>query len=66
VCSSDLFAGEPVCRTGIAPSCKTIDHIQTLGVNYHYLAAGFAWAVGVFAIGALFYISRERDFAVRL
>jgi teichoic acid transport system permease protein len=63
---TQVFAGEPVCRTGKAPSCKVIDHIQTVGVNYHYLAIGFAWAVGVFAIGALFYISRERDFAVRL
>jgi len=63
---TQVFAGEPVCRTGVAPSCKTIDHIQTVGVSYHYLAAGFAWAAVVFTIGALYYISRERDFAVRL
>lgn len=63
---TQIFAGEPVCRSGVAPSCKTIDHIQTVGVDYSYLAAGFAWATVVFVIGALFYISRERDFAVRL
>lgn len=63
---TQVFAGEPVCRTGTPPGCKTIDHIETVGVDFHYLAAGFAWAVVVFAIGALYYISRERDFAVRL
>lgn len=30
------------------------------------LAWGFLWAVGVFVLGALFFISREREFAVRL
>jgi teichoic acid transport system permease protein len=63
---TQVFAGEPVCRAGKPPSCKTLDHIQTVGVNFHYLAAGFAWAVVVFTIGALYYISREREFAVRL
>lgn len=63
---TQVFAGEPVCRVGKPPSCKTLDHIETVGVNYHYLAAGLAWAVVVFTIGALYYISREREFAVRL
>jgi teichoic acid transport system permease protein len=30
------------------------------------LAYGLAWAVGILVIGALFFISREREFAVRL
>jgi teichoic acid transport system permease protein len=30
------------------------------------LAAGLAWAVGSFVVGSLFFISREREFAVRL
>jgi hypothetical protein len=30
------------------------------------LAWGFLWAAGVFVLGALFFISREREFAVRL
>jgi teichoic acid transport system permease protein len=31
-----------------------------------YLAGGLAWAVGIFIVGALFFVSREREFAVRL
>ncbi len=31
-----------------------------------FLAGGLAWAVGAFVVGALFFISREREFAVRL
>jgi teichoic acid transport system permease protein len=31
-----------------------------------FLAAGFAWALGIFLVGALFFMSREREFAVRL
>jgi teichoic acid transport system permease protein len=30
------------------------------------LLYGLAWTVGIFAIGALFFVSREREFAVRL
>jgi teichoic acid transport system permease protein len=30
------------------------------------LAQGSAWAFGLFVVGALFFLSRERDFAVRL
>jgi ABC-type polysaccharide/polyol phosphate export permease len=31
-----------------------------------FLAAGFAWALAAFLVGAYFFISREREFAVRL
>ncbi len=31
-----------------------------------YLAVAVAWAVGLFVVGTLFFLSRERDFAVRL
>jgi hypothetical protein len=27
---------------------------------------GLGWAIGLFVIGALFFVSREREFAVRL
>jgi teichoic acid transport system permease protein len=30
------------------------------------LLAGLGWAVGAFVVGGLFFISREREFAVRL
>jgi teichoic acid transport system permease protein len=30
------------------------------------MALGVAWAVGLFVLGALFFMSREREFAVRL
>jgi teichoic acid transport system permease protein len=36
------------------------------GPNYHYLAAGLLWGTITFIAGALFFISREREFAVRL
>ena len=31
-----------------------------------FLAAGLAWAAGAFVVGSLFFVSREREFAVRL
>jgi teichoic acid transport system permease protein len=31
-----------------------------------FLLASLAWAVGAFVVGALFFVSREREFAVRL
>ena len=34
--------------------------------HLHDMAAGSAWAVGVFIVAALFFTSREREFAVRL
>jgi teichoic acid transport system permease protein len=36
------------------------------GPNATFLAAGLAWAAGAFVVGSLFFISREREFAVRL
>jgi hypothetical protein len=63
---TQVFAGEAICRTGTSPSCKVIDHIQVVGVSYHFLAAGLGWALAAFAFGALFFVSRERDFAVRI
>jgi teichoic acid transport system permease protein len=36
------------------------------GLSLQYLAAGAAWAIGAFLAGTLFFISREREFAVRL
>jgi ABC-type polysaccharide/polyol phosphate export permease len=41
-----------------------LDHAATPALDD--LAAGAAWAVGLFVAGALFFMSREREFAVRL
>jgi teichoic acid transport system permease protein len=30
------------------------------------IAVGAAWGIGVFVVGSLFFLSRERDFAVRI
>lgn len=48
-----LTAWSDVLNAGHAPSAES-------------LAVGLAWAVGIFVAGALFFISREREFAVRL
>jgi teichoic acid transport system permease protein len=48
-----LSAWSDVLNAGHAPSAGS-------------LLIGSAWAFGVFALGALFFISREREFAVRL
>jgi hypothetical protein len=34
--------------------------------SVHELVLGCAWAFGAFVAGALFFMSREREFAVRL
>jgi ABC-type polysaccharide/polyol phosphate export permease len=34
--------------------------------SLHAMLVGTAWAVGAFAAGAAFFMSREREFAVRL
>jgi ABC-type polysaccharide/polyol phosphate export permease len=34
--------------------------------GWHSLAIAAAWAVGAFFVGALFFMSREREFAVRI
>ena len=41
-----------------------LDHGRTPDVGD--LGAGLAWAAGLFVVGAVFFISREREFAVRL
>ena len=48
-----LAAWSDVLNQGEAPSAS-------------FLAAGLAWAVGAFVVGSLFFVSREREFAVRL
>jgi teichoic acid transport system permease protein len=50
---SIFTAWSDVIIEGIAPSVSGI-------------AVGAAWAVGLFVVGALFFLSRERDFAVRI
>jgi ABC-type polysaccharide/polyol phosphate export permease len=48
-----LTAWSDVLDNGVAPDAGTF-------------ATGGVWALGLFALGALFFISREREFAVRL
>jgi teichoic acid transport system permease protein len=50
------------------PLLGALSEVVNLGHNPSpgFLAAGFAWALGVFVLGSLFFISREREFAVRL
>ena len=31
-----------------------------------YIAVSLAWGVGLFVVGGLFFLSREREFAVRI
>jgi teichoic acid transport system permease protein len=39
---------------------------ENKGPSYHFLAAGLLWGLFTFAFGAVFFMSREREFAVRL
>jgi teichoic acid transport system permease protein len=48
-----LTAWSDVLDSGVAPSAGAF-------------ATGGAWALGLFALGVLFFVSREREFAVRL
>lgn len=50
------------------PLLGALSDVVNLGHNpsLGFLAAGLAWAAGAFVLGALFFISREREFAVRL
>jgi ABC-type polysaccharide/polyol phosphate export permease len=50
------------------PLLGSLSDIVDLGQNpsVALLAWGAAWSVGIFIVGALFFISREREFAVRL
>jgi ABC-type polysaccharide/polyol phosphate export permease len=40
--------------------------IEGVAPSVSGFAVGAAWAVGLFVVGALFFLSRERDFAVRI
>ncbi len=42
------------------------DALNGLPMNWMYLGVASAWAFGLAAIGSLYFMSRERDFAVRL
>jgi ABC-type polysaccharide/polyol phosphate export permease len=50
------------------PMLGALSDIVNRGENpsLAYLAGGLAWAVATFLAGALFFVSREREFAVRL
>jgi teichoic acid transport system permease protein len=55
----------------INPLARLIDAWTTVlyvgeAPSAHALAVGTAWAVGAFVVGAGFFMSREREFAVRL
>jgi teichoic acid transport system permease protein len=60
-----VTSGVPVCRSG-PPPCRVVDRVISVGPDWHFLIAGTAWAAVVLVAGALFFMSRERDFAVRL
>jgi ABC-type polysaccharide/polyol phosphate export permease len=60
---------EPVVAANpLYPMLASLSEIVNQGQNPSpgYLAWGLAWAVGAFVVGALFFVSREREFAVRL
>ena len=48
----------------LAGLSETVNQGQNLSPGY--LAAGAAWAFAAFIVGTLFFVSREREFAVRL
>jgi teichoic acid transport system permease protein len=48
----------------LAGLSETVNEGQNL--TLWYLASGAAWAFGTLLVGALFFVSREREFAVRL
>jgi teichoic acid transport system permease protein len=52
----------------VYPPLASLSDVVNLGQNPSptLLLWGLAWAAGIFVIGALFFISREREFAVRL
>jgi ABC-type polysaccharide/polyol phosphate export permease len=60
---------EPVLAANpLYPMIGALSDVVNQGQNpsFGLLALGFLWAAGVFVLGALFFISREREFAVRL
>ena len=52
----------------LTPIFATLSDVANRGLNPNptYLAWGLAWALVAFVAGALFFMSREREFAVRL
>jgi teichoic acid transport system permease protein len=48
----------------LAGLSETVNQGQNLTLGY--LAAGAAWAFGTLLVGSLFFVSKEREFAVRL
>jgi teichoic acid transport system permease protein len=60
---------EPVLTANpLYPMLAALSDVVNQGENPDplFLAWGFAWAAGAFALGSLFFVSREREFAVRL
>jgi ABC-type polysaccharide/polyol phosphate export permease len=57
-----------VAANPLYPMLGSLSDIVNQGQNpsLGFLLGGLAWAVGTFVVGALFFISREREFAVRL
>jgi teichoic acid transport system permease protein len=52
----------------LTPMFGALSEVLVLGhgASWGYLAWGSAWAFGMLVLGGLFFISREREFAVRL
>ena len=52
----------------LTPMFGALSEVLNLGhaPSAGYMAWGLAWAVVAVVVGALFFISREREFAVRL
>jgi teichoic acid transport system permease protein len=50
------------------PMLSVLSDVVNQGENpsLAFLAGGLAWAVAAFVVGAFFFLSREREFAVRL
>jgi teichoic acid transport system permease protein len=40
--------------------------IEGIAPTYRGIALGAAWGIGLFIVGFLFFMSREREFAVRI
>ena len=57
-----------VAANPLYPMLGSLSDIVNQGQNPSpgFLLATLAWAVGAFVVGALFFVSREREFAVRL
>ena len=53
----------PIAKVFTAWSDVLIEGIEP---TYRGLALGAAWGIGLFVVGFLFFLSREREFAVRI